>query len=202
MKKVSLFVLSALFVVSLAASAGAPKVTIISRPAVLLVIGPIESIDRTHAKAVVLGQSVSIDANAQVSLYEITGLYGTAEANGTQIASSAQSRVLYIAGFTPVLLTGTVAKSDPKLARITIGTAVVDLTNTLSTGHGVVPAVGTLVQLVGIQPVEHGIILADAIRVGSEEIANASLLETLNLAQLGLDGSGITGSGWPKPPVD
>lgn len=199
MKKVLMFVLSALFVVSLAASAGTNRATVISRPPVLLVIGPIESIDRVHGRAVVLGQSVSIDANAQISPYEITGLYGLVEANGFQIVSSVQSHVIYIPGLTPTLLTGIVEKSEPKLARITVGTAIVDLTNTLSTGHAEVPAVGTLVQLVGIQPVERGIILADAIRVGSQEIANGSLLETLNLSQLGLDESGITGSGVPLP---
>src|ERR1700722_17869681 len=132
MKKLLVSALSALCVVSLAASAGAPQVTVISRPSVLLVIGPIESIDRAHGRAIVLGQSVSIDANAQISPYEISGLYGDVEANGAQILSTAQSRVLYVAGFTPVLLTGIVAKSDPKLARITIGTAIVDLTSTSS----------------------------------------------------------------------
>ena len=201
MKRITTFILSALVTTIAAAGPPAPRMTVISPPSVLLVIGPVESIDRVHGKAVVLGQTVSIDQNAQISPYLITGMYGLVEPNSTLNLSSVQSKVAYIPGFTPVLLTGVVTKSDARLGRITIGTVVVDLTNTFAGDNSVVPPEGALVQLVGTQPVERGIILAEAIRVGSAQIENGGVLATLNLSQWGLNGSGITGSGDPAPPV-
>jgi len=164
----------------LASDAGADVRTNASTPAqkdVLLVVGPLDS-DNTQARATVLGQKlpVSVPSPGYTNF-----VYGRIGSDGSVSVSSIRQSGLYVPGSTAVFLMGIVQKSDPALARITIGTVTVDLTSALAGLPSALPPVGATVQIKGTQPVMGGLVLANEIRIGSQ-IAVSDLSTTMNLA--------------------
>ena len=69
----------------------------------------------------------------------------------------------YVPGATKVLLKGNVTSVDRTSGKLAIGKQLVDYSSVLSRAD-VAISVGTLVTVVGTQPLSNGLILADTIR--------------------------------------
>jgi hypothetical protein len=165
----------------------------------LLVVGHLDAWDKTTGIAIVLGQKIHVPANASFSPYLVVGVFGTILPDGSVNASTVEGGSLYLAGSTPVYLTGVVTQSNPAIGQITIEGVKIDITQTLSITNGITPAAGSVVQLAGIQPLEGGIILAGDIRIGAAQIAANPLINSLPPTGWALAGTGITGSGRSPP---
>jgi hypothetical protein len=162
---------------------------------VLLLVGHIDALHSGVGTSVIIGQVVHISSSAPISPLLLTGVFGTLESDGSIDAASVKSGQYYVAGANEVLLTGVVVSANPSLGQIKIGDVIIDITNTPAGVSGAMPKAGDVVQLTGIQPVERGIILANKIQIGADQIALHPLMSQMPAIANGTGGGGITGSG-------
>jgi hypothetical protein len=162
---------------------------------VLLLVGHVDAVHSGAGTAVIIGQVVHISPTTQLSPLLLTGVFGTRESDGSIDASSVQTGVYYTPGDTEVLLTGVVVSANPSLGQIKIGDVTVDITNTPACVGGAMPKAGDVVQVMGIQPVAGGIVLAAKIQIGADQIALHPLMTQMPATANGNGGTGITGSG-------
>jgi hypothetical protein len=135
----------------------------------LLVVGPVEALLPRENAIVVLGQKIRISAGSSIGAGELVAVYGTIE-NARLAVSSIERSGAYVPGATEVLLTGVVQKLHVSVGRAVVSGVSVDLTSLVSPdGSQVVPAVGSIVQIAGIQPVRGGLMLVDGISGGAAE---------------------------------
>ena len=128
----------------------------------LLVVGPVESVDSAHTMAVVLGQKVLVGAHDSVTVGNTVAVYGAALGDGSLNATKVVAEGNYVAGATPVFMTGTVQKVQTSIGRAVVSGITVDLTALMSQGP-VTPAVGSTVEISGTQPVNNGLLVANSI---------------------------------------
>jgi hypothetical protein len=169
---------------------------------ILLLLGHIDAVHPETATAMIIGQVVHVSPTAQLSPLLLTGIFGTLKSDGSIDESSVKSGQAYVAGATPILLTGIVASANPSLGQIKIGRVLIDINsssaviNSIPAGvSGAFPKAGDMVQVMGIQPVEGGIMLANGIRIGAEQILLHPLMSDMPASANGQGGTGITGSG-------
>ncbi len=94
----------------------------------------------------------------------MVAVLGAAQKDGTLAPRSmVMLNASYVPGATKVLLKGKVTSVDSASGKLAIGKQVVDYSSVLSKAD-VAISVGTLVTVVGTQPLAKGLILADAIR--------------------------------------
>ena len=163
----------------------------------LLVVGPVEAVIPQQQAAVILGQRVLLKASDALTVGETAAVFGTLGANGTVVASQVRHQGAYVAGATTVLLTGIVQKSEASVGHAQVGGLAVDLTPAMSSGS-VSAAIGSVVQVVGIQPGFGGVVLANGI--SGSGMAAAHGISGSGMAANGISGSGlatlgISGSG-------
>ena len=152
----------------------------------LLVVGPVESVNSAHTTAIVLGQKVLLGANSSVTVGSTVAVYGKVLGDGSLSVAKLVVEGDYVAGATPVLVSGTVQKVQPSIGRAVVSGITVDLTALMSRGS-VTPAVGSTVQISGTQPVNGGVLVADGITGGG--------LSANGITGGGLSANGITGGG-------
>ena len=195
------------FSLTMVLSAAAVGTTPLFNSPSLLLAGPLQSYNALTHTAVILGQNVPIGTQRPPQAGLTVSVFGTINTDGSFNVSSISSGNVYVPGVTNIFLTGVVKTSNPMLDLITVGGVTVNLTVALISSRAVMPPVGTMIQLMGTQPVIGGVILAQAINEGallSVTSANAIALETFlimcstNNSNQG--GGGITGSGRPGGP--
>jgi Domain of unknown function (DUF5666) len=152
----------------------------------LLVVGPVESVNSAHTMAVVLGQKVLINAHDSVTVGSTVAVYGAELGDGSLNATKVVEEGAYVAGATPVFVSGTVQKVQPSIGRAVVSGISVDLTPLMSQGS-VTPAVGSKVEISGTQPVNNGLLVADGI--------SGSGMATAGISGSGKALAGISGSG-------
>ena len=81
----------------------------------LLVVGPVEAVDTVNRTATILGQR--IQTTERIAVGDAVAVYGVTRPDGSISATSIQLRGLYVAGATPIFLSGTVQKAEPSLGR-------------------------------------------------------------------------------------
>jgi len=174
---------------------------------ILLLAGPLQSYNAQTHTAVILGRNVPIGTQSLPQAGLTVSVFGTINTDGSFNVSSISGGNVYVPGTTGIFLTGVVKTSNPMLDLITVGGVTVDLTVALISSRAVMPPVGTMIQLMGTQPVIGGVILAQAINEGallSVTSANAIALETFLVMCITNNGNhgggGITGSGRPGGP--
>src|ERR1700730_7107477 len=85
----------------------------------LKVVGPVEAYDAQHGVARVLGQTVALPAAVELAVGDTATVVGTSAADGTIVASSIRSQGLYVAGSSPIFLTGHIQRVNAA-----VGTAI------------------------------------------------------------------------------
>ena len=169
----------------------------------LLVVGPVDSKNAKEQTAIVLGQKIPLSAIGHMNVGETAAVFGKVATNGTLVTSVIRDQGRYVAGATSVLLTGVLEKNDLLTGRAVIGGVTVDVTPTMADGP-FSAAVGSTIQVVGIQPNAGGVILASGIS-GSGKIAPDGISGSGKATPLGISGSGkvapdgISGSGKATP---
>jgi hypothetical protein len=138
----------------------------------LLLEGPVESINQKNGTAVVLGQKLSITLPEGVAVGDGVSVYGTMRDDGTFTISKITNQNSYVAGASHVVLTAIVQQVHGSIGRAKVGGVDVDLTSISSTDGSLSVTSGSVVQISGIQPTSHGVVLANAI-VGGGLNANA-----------------------------
>jgi hypothetical protein len=156
----------------------------------LLVVGPVEAVNGGDNSATVLGQRVHTALAGQLTVGNEVAVFGVRQANGSIVASSIQSRGLYVSGASPIYLSGTVQKVEPSLGRVVVNGVTVDLTSIMSYGT-ISPALGTNVTVSGTQPVSGGQVLVSGIS-GSGASVNGGGISGSGAS---VNGGGISGSG-------
>ena len=146
----------------LLASVGIALAAQASDEASLLVVGPVEAVIPKEQAAIVLGQKVLLKSQEKLTVGETAMIFGKFGANGVVVASDVRHQGPYVAGATTVLLTGVVQKSDASVGHAQVSGLAVDLTPAMSSG-AVSAAVGSTVQVIGIQPGVGGLVLASGI---------------------------------------
>jgi hypothetical protein len=167
----------------------------------LLLIGPVEAVNTTQTRAVVLGQKISIAPSYGIAVGDTVAVYGTESADGTIQATKVQAQGMYVAGATTVFLEGVVQKVQPAIGHVVVNGLTVDLTPAMAQGAAV-PAVGSQFQILGTQPVGRGTVVANGIS-GSGLSANgisgsgkvASGISGSGLSANGISGSGLSANG-------
>jgi hypothetical protein len=129
----------------------------------LLVVGPVEIVKEREGVAIVLGQKVPLRSIGHVEVGESISLFGVIRSDGSITISSVQHNGQYVPGASPVFLTAVVQSIAPSVGRATVGGLKVDLTSLASLDGSKDVAVGKVVQLVGTQPNNNGLILAQAL---------------------------------------
>jgi hypothetical protein len=135
----------------------------------LLLVGPVESLLAREKAIVVLGQKIRVSAGTSFAGGELVAVYGTVE-NAKLVVSRIERSGAYVPGATEVLLTGVVQKLYVSIGRAVVSGVSVDLTSLVSAdGSQVAPAVGSIVQVAGIQPTEGGVMLVGGISGGAAQ---------------------------------
>src|ERR1700739_163721 len=160
--KASIRVAVAALVGAAAASTGLAGMGGSAAGAALLVVGPVEAINAADNTAIILGQRVHTALAGRLSVGSEVAVFGITQADGSIVASSLQSRGLYIPGASPIYLSGTVQKVEPSVGRAVINGVTVDLTSIMSYGT-VFAEVGSKVTVSGTQPVSGGRVLVNGI---------------------------------------
>src|SRR5919108_329779 len=108
----------------------------------LLVAGPGGAVSATENNPPGLGQLVHTAVAGRLAVGSEVAVFGTRQADGSIIASSIQSRGLYVPGASPIFLSGTVQSAQPAVGRVVVNGITVDLTSIMS--YGVIsPLVGS-----------------------------------------------------------
>jgi hypothetical protein len=166
-----------------------------ANPGQLLISGPIESIDSSHNTVTVLGHSVTLAHVDSVQVGQLVRVYGSIGGGAALGTAQLQNLGTYANGYESLYLKGTVSAVTPSIARLRVGGAEVDYTALLANGRFAVPGVGTVVEIAGVLPSGHGLLLASSLR------PVAGLGVTGSGAPAGVTGSGsavgVTGSGAP-----
>jgi hypothetical protein len=162
----------------------------------LLLIGPVEAVNTTQTRAVVLGQKISISPSEGVAVGDTVAVYGTESADGTISATRVQAQGLYVAGATTVFLAGVVQKVQPAVGHVVVNGLTVDLTPAMAQG-AVLPTIGSEFSLLGTQPVGRGSVVVNGVSgsglsangvSGSGKLANG-------VSGSGRSANGVSGSG-------
>ena len=144
----------------------------IQAPKNALLVGPIDAVDQLAGTVSALGRTfkaspdkVSVIANKIGSGgLPMVAVLGAAKNDGTLAPKSmVLLNASYVPGATKVLLKGNVTSVDRASGKLSIGKQLVDYSSVLSSAD-VAISVGTIVTVVGTQPLSQGLILADAIR--------------------------------------
>ena len=137
-----------------------------------LLVGPIDAVDQLAGTVSALGRTykaspdkISVIANKIGSGgVPMVAVLGAAQKDGTLAPRSMVFLdASYVPGATKVLLKGNVTSVDRTSGKLAIGKQLVDYSSVLSRAD-VAISVGTLVTVVGTQPLSNGLILADTIR--------------------------------------
>src|SRR5215470_13033396 len=147
---------AALLVVAAATASAAPA----RDGAELLVVGPVEALNALDGTATVLGQRVHTTSHLVVG--EAVAVFGVIHPDGSIVASSIQPRGLYVAGASPIFISGLVERSEPAVGRVVVNGLAVDMTTAMA-GGTLSPDVGSKLAISGIQPVPHGLLLVNGI---------------------------------------
>ncbi len=163
-----------------------------------LAVGPVESLNPKAGTAVVLGQSVLLHSLSQVKVGDTVALFGKSLPDGRLAVSAIQQRGNYVAGSTPVYLSGVVERMNSSLGRVLISGVTVDLTPLMFSGS-VALAVGSKVEVEGTQPTAGGAILASGVSGGglTSKLATNSVgsVTSSGVSGGGLNASGVSGGG-------
>jgi hypothetical protein len=175
--------------------------------AATLAIGPIEQVNVKNSTVVVLGQTYKVSPAAVLKNqagrpFTLSSLapYTLVEVDGSESASGAPSvssitrlRETDVPGATQLLVTG-FTSSESATGQVKIGSLVVDVTSTLTSGSQAFKA-GGLVQVTGTQPNPGGIFLAqNIISVKSSQALGIAGSGLSSKASLGIAGSGLSSS--------
>ena len=126
----------------------------------LLIVGPVESVKQREGTATVLGQKLSLGSLGRIDIGESISVFGVLRADGSIVVSSVGHNGQYVPGASPIFLTAVVQQVSPAIGRATVGGLKVDL-NSLDQSQPV--TVGSVVQLLGTQPNNNGLILAKGV---------------------------------------
>ncbi|HEU4623268.1 MAG TPA: hypothetical protein VFS52_00810, partial [Steroidobacteraceae bacterium] len=138
-----------------------------STDAPLVLLGPVEAINQREGVVVVLGQRLPARVVGHVEVGQTVAVFGTFDSRGVINVLGVQRQGLYVPGATSIVLTGVVQKVVPALGRATVGGVNVDLVSLVPLEQSEGIAVGSLVQVAGIQPVAGGLILVQGISGGA-----------------------------------
>src|SRR5579862_9360406 len=126
----------------------------------LLLSGPVESVDQKANTVTVVGHQIAVhDASAYLPGYKIN-VFGGIDAQGVTKAVLVQRTNSIVASGDRVIVTGKVTAIDATRGRVMIDGATVDYTMLLARRDFAVPTVGKAVQVIGMQPIGKGTILA------------------------------------------
>jgi hypothetical protein len=182
----TIFVLVSLLTVNYAASSSTSAQVSVATEHPLVLIGPVEAIDAKTNTAVIVGQRVLLGNLKPPAIGAFVEVFGTVAPDSAIHASLVKSVGSYVAGASPILVTGLVKAIDRKLARVTIGNLVIDYSAGLSSNPSMDAKAGGLGQFVGTQPVTQGIVLASLFRVTNR----------IQLVNGGVSLEGIIGGGF------
>ncbi|HEX4388958.1 MAG TPA: hypothetical protein VH109_10065, partial [Steroidobacteraceae bacterium] len=158
----------------------------------LLVIGPVEALDAADGIATVLGQRVRTTSHLAVG--EAVAVFGAMHPDGSIVASSIQARGLYVAGASPIFISGMVQRSEPSIGRVVINGVVVDMTPAMSSG-ALSAEVGSKMAISGTQPVARGLVLLNGISGTGSSVSGISGTGLNGISGTGASVSGISGTG-------
>jgi len=186
---------AAIAVIASVASAGTPgRGAQDSKGSELLLIGPVEHVDARQGVAIVLGQRVHSPSVKRLQTGDAVQVFGTLQADGQIIASRIDRESGYVAGATPVLLTGIVTAVDTSIGQVQVGNLAVDYTALLAGDPAVRPEVGSRIQLTGVQPIVGGLFLAEGISgSGVQGISGSGVQGISGSGIQGISGSGVQG---------
>ena len=126
----------------------------------LLLSGPAESVDSASNTVTVLGRRIVLRNTANILPGHKLNVFGAIDARGSVKPSIVQDTTKYAASGDQVLIAGAVTKIDQVRGRLFIGGAEVDYTPALANPRFVPPAIGDILEVVGMQPAGRGLILA------------------------------------------
>ena len=160
----------------------------------LVLVGPVEAVYAGKGFAIVLGQKVEFSNAGQLSVGETVSVIGHVNADGSVSAKSVQKGSLYVAGATPVLLTGVVQKVNASVGTAVVSGLTVDLTALMANG-AVSVAKGSTVTLSGIQPLNGGLVVVSGISGGAVSTSGISggAVSTSGISGGAVAMSGISG---------
>ena len=151
----------------------------------LLILGPVERVDASTARAQILGQWIPLSQNSR-NLEELVGhvlsVYGSVAADGTFDVASVkeQQSTEYVPGSTRLYLKGSVAALDVVGGNAQVGSLSVNYTNALHTLVASDLFVGAVVSFSGVQ-------FAGATKLYAD---NGLIHVSTNVALAGQTGSG------------
>ena len=157
----------------------------------LLLIGPVEAVDVASKTAVVLGQKLPFAGAESLSIGEMVAVYGAMRTDGALAVSSVQRRGSYVAGASLVYLSGIVQKVEPSVGRAVVNGVSIDLTP-MMVNQEISPSIGSKLQVLGVQPVGHGVVLVNGISGGG---AAANGISGGGAAANGISGGGAAANG-------
>jgi len=158
----------ALLIAAISASAGASEIS---------VVGPIEAVDCRAQTIRILGVSFAADAAATAALCESGAFSVSSYVSATGEVDStggirlhklaAVPSISYVPGASPVYIRGAVSIANPSTGEISLNGALID-------SQSVSPSLGSIVEILGTQPLPNGSVLPLSIRVVEGKLANDS----------------------------
>ena len=156
----------------------------------LRVTGPVEAYDAQHHTARILGQTVLV-GRALLVVGDSVSVVGTTSTSGLIAATSIKDHGLYIAGASPIFISGQVQKVNSSVGTATVSGITVDLTPLMADSL-VAPVVGSKVQVAGVQPALGGVVIAAGINGGGQNLTGINGGGT---ALTGINGGGTALTG-------
>ena len=129
----------------------------------LVLAGPVDSIDPINGVFTAVGQTVMASQGmlSSMNVGDFVSVNGSVVSSGWLYADSVSvSNDLYVPGATPVYVTGIPSEIDPVLGQARLGALTIDYTAAMS--GGAIPA-GLSLGFGGIQPVNRGLLVSDAV---------------------------------------
>ncbi len=132
-------------------------------------LGAIDSFDSARNTITVLGRTLRMPSVTRVEEAHAAGQQLIVAVSGRISASGAIEQMKlrfmpteYVAGSSKVVVSGRVSGVNANVGTMTVGGVTVDLTSAVAAKA---PTVGSLVILVGTQPVRQGVVIADQLYV-------------------------------------
>jgi hypothetical protein len=162
----------------------------------LVLSGAVESVDRTTNTVSVLGNRFVVRNASALNVGKIVNVFGRIGAPSFGLSTISDTGV-YSSGADSVLIRGRVTALDVATGRVQIDGSAVDYTALLADSSFVVPTLGGVFEVVGVQPRGRGSVLASSIARLTEN-ANGTYVAA-GITGVGLVSSqGITGVGAAK----
>jgi hypothetical protein len=156
----------------------------------VIAVGPVSTVSGNGHEVTVLGRTFHTRDVVALSSGDYVAIHAELSNDGSISGAWVEYLGTYVAGSNLVYERGVVTEIKPFLGQMSIGASKIDYTPSLYSSTGSGPAIGQLVAVSGVQPVDNSTVLVDSL-MGAADVARNAVLSGGGTAVASIQGSGV-----------